>query len=421
MAGRYNFPAWNYGYTLGPAQQQGNGNYTTSHNFYGGYRGGGRGGRGGHAPPQPKPAEILFKKSEEASITPTATKEPPAATKEPPAVVAKVEKEEGEILEGEVLARSLQAILHGRNPVMFCNDESKLRNMHMEWEQVSEIGPPHDKTFEYQLKMGDLIGVGIGKCKKDSKTKAAEDMVIKLDQLPKVFNKRPFAAGPGGYMPYANNYGRGGFHGGPHFKKRRGESEEDILNKNDVTPKAVTTAQENPISKLFEFAKKKRWPEPLFDTIEENVLESRKVQQGFNLKKTEFTIRCTVRQGLAEEKLFLGKALTKKQAKHNSAATAWAEIGGGVTQASVENLLSGLKKEATEKSEDLAAKKAATDAAVDAVLNAAKSAAGGSDVSPPKSGGSSNSRGYSNSGGYSRSSGSSYSERGYNRHQYNRY
>ena len=51
---------------------------------------------------------------------------------------------------------------------------------------MSEIGPPHDKTYEYQLKMGDLTSSGRGKNKKDAKTKAAENMVLKLEDLPKV-------------------------------------------------------------------------------------------------------------------------------------------------------------------------------------------------------------------------------------------
>ena len=70
----------------------------------------------------------------------------------------------------------------------------------MEWEQVSEAGPPHDKTYEYQLKMGDLAATGLGKNKKDAKTEAAKAMVLKLDELPKVNMKRPFpgAWGQGG-------------------------------------------------------------------------------------------------------------------------------------------------------------------------------------------------------------------------------
>jgi len=372
MAGRYNFPSWNYGYTLGP--QGHTGDYTQYHNFYGhqgGYGPPGRGRGRGAAPA----AAAEVKKEETTAAAAAATAAPttaavavtsPAVIKAEPVVAAAVKagsEEEfigpvkpagGDVKEeGEIEERSLQAILRGRNPVMFCNDQSKMRNMHMEWEQVSEIGPPHDKTFEYQLKMGEMVAKGIGKCKKDAKTKAAEDMVLKLDQLPKMFNKRPMG-GPPGYGPpggYPGGYqARGGYQGGWGFKRRRPESEEQILRQNDVTPKVANPAQDNPISKLFEFAKRKRWPEPLFDTIAENVVGSRRTPQGFVLKKTDFTMRCTVRQnpGQGEDKLFLGNAMTKKQAKHNAAAAAWAEIGGGVTQTAVDNLLTAQRKEATD-------------------------------------------------------------------------
>ena len=32
--------------------------------------------------------------------------------------------------------KTAASILKGRNPVMFCNDQSKNRGLHMEWEQV---------------------------------------------------------------------------------------------------------------------------------------------------------------------------------------------------------------------------------------------------------------------------------------------
>ena len=85
----------------------------------------------------------------------------------------------------------------------------------MEWEQVSETGPPHDKTFTWSLKMGEMLTMGSGNAKKGAKNKAAEEMVKKLDQLPKLAPKRPFNQsfqGPGGYQ--INLGPGGGFRGG---------------------------------------------------------------------------------------------------------------------------------------------------------------------------------------------------------------
>lgn len=249
----------------------------------------------------------------------------------------------------------------------------------MEWEQISETGPPHSKIFTWSLKMGDMLTMGTANNKKGAKNKAAEEMARKLDKLPKVRGR--FNNGQrGGYAPNFAPRG-GGFVGGvPHFpgpampgahynqvpppwmqpggqaKKRKfTEVAPDVGAVTGEGPDAKTAAPtpseiaaklnyqslNNPISKLYEYCKQRKMPEPHFETLAENVLEKRKTAKGFVLKKTEFTIQVEV-QG----KKFLGTAMTKKQAKYNASEAAWAEFGGGVAQPSIDALLQGSRNAA---------------------------------------------------------------------------
>jgi len=82
-------------------------------------------------------------------------------------------------------------------------------------------------------------------------------------------------------------------------------------------------AQNNPVSKLYEYTKRQKQPEPIFELLHEEILETRKTNQGFTYKKTKYTIQCEI-----NDKRYLGESLNKKNAKFNAAAKAWAEIAG---------------------------------------------------------------------------------------------
>merc|ERR1719367_1178835 len=77
--------------------------------------------------------------------------------------------------------------------------------------------------------------------------------------------------------------------------------------------KPLHPAQNNPISKLYEYTKKQKLPEPIFELVQEEVLETRKTSQGFTYKKTKYTIQCEI-----TDKKFLGESLNKKTAKFNA-------------------------------------------------------------------------------------------------------
>merc|ERR1711971_266500 len=127
--GSFNFPQWNYGYTIGPASQATAGDYSqffvaqpgqaTILGGPGGPRGGGgaprgssmRGGGQGKGDAKVKTHGGMYNES---------SKQPPAA---PSAKKDDDTKNGGEKKEdGEIIERPISEILHGRNPIMFCND-----------------------------------------------------------------------------------------------------------------------------------------------------------------------------------------------------------------------------------------------------------------------------------------------------------
>jgi len=98
-----------------------------------------------------------------------------------------------------------------------------------------------------------------------------------------------------------------GFGGPPPKKKMEDET------------KIVITA-DNPISCLFEYAKKAKIPDPEFSCVAENLLETwQKGSQTF--KKVEYTMQLQI-----EGKTYLAASNTKKAAKQACATEAWNTI-----------------------------------------------------------------------------------------------
>lgn len=274
------------------------------------------------------------------------------------AVAANVSQEADQ---GEV--PSVSEVLKGRNPIMYCNEQSKLRRLIMKWDQTGESGPPHDKTFTWDLSVGDMVTTGSANSKKGAKNAAAEEMVKKLCQLPKLVkrahnqfpsqaNQQPFMGFNPQYNPqqqpfvqYPSNYG------GALKKRKMGpeshdqgqeqqeqqlelnperenplqEQQQDLVLLQDkqrqVDEKVLNPAQNNPISKLYEHCKQRKLPDPQFEMSHERILESVRTVKGFYVKKTEFTMTCEV-----YGKTYFGMGRTKKQAKFNAAEAAWAEV-----------------------------------------------------------------------------------------------
>ena len=362
----------------------------------------------------------------------------------------------------------LEDILQGKNPILYCTLGAKFRDVPLEFDQVSEVGPQHDRVFTWKMKIGNLETMGTGNSKKSAKNDAAEKMVRVLYKAPRparrpfwppygppsgmfpprmnmpgppgmfpniprgmrpppgmvppgMFGPRPGMMGPfgafgGGFSPFSHGFpGPTPPFGGPippfpihnpevHtatpeelefgkiesndgednnlappgeiqptstmdslFEVNAGSSTMDSLYQPDegtaTAPSSLAipatqmnppqfdrfAGANNPISKLYDMAKKDKIPEPLFETINEKVLSERKSQKGFTMKKTEYTIQCDFKG-----KKYEGKALTKKDAKLAVATLCWAEVGGGLPpgpatlQASISSLLQNQRQAASE-------------------------------------------------------------------------
>ena len=248
---------------------------------------------------------------------------------------------------------SLEGILCGRNPIMYCNEQAKILGQTLEWEQISESGPPHDKTFVWACMLKDTKAAGTSGTKKGAKTKAAEEMakIIYKSLIPQLKSEKKRSWYDSEYNRTMNTYGKiitpsmfgvynrsdplpseHGYGQGP----KKLKTDESLKNDtNDCSNAGVKegfqdsnnsllktdNCQINPISKLYEHCKKINASEPSFELVQEHVLDVKRAPQGYPIKKSEFTMQC---EYLGNQYQGIGK--TKKEAKRLAAASAWDAI-----------------------------------------------------------------------------------------------
>lgn len=354
-----NFPNWNYGTTLGGQGQHGGyteyrdrGSYGSHGYGFTGPRGGGFSGRGGRCPlpsqEEIMPQEVAGQVAKEEEVM---EKMPGVIIKNDDGSLVKVVDPNTPLPMPDVrpeptrFDKSVHGILNGRNAAMFVNIECKKRGWDIEFEEVDAEGPVHDRTYSYTLTVGPpeseevTVTAGIAKSKKDAKKRCCEAMVLKLDDLPPAppLHMQPHMMGRGGFnrFPGPGRFMRGfpGPRGFPGFRPRLPppESEETIFKKYDQTPSAPHPSQHHPISKLCERAKKYGWPQPVWDLVNEKIIDSKKHKHGrHNTMLYTFKVTVYPGKGQVEPKVYFGSGPTKKDAKFACGSVAWADQEGFV-------------------------------------------------------------------------------------------
>jgi len=193
-----------------------------------------------------------------------------------------------------------------KNINMALNEIAMLNNCVPEWTLIGESGPPHQKQFSWQLRLGEFLTKGVGPNKKIARTTAAEQMMATLPEEWKQKDASKKRRGPP-----------------PAAKKRPnavGEGDETPAKKKAVEGGKIVITADNPISCLFEYSKKVKIPDPEFECVAENLLETwQRASQTF--KKVEYTIELRV-----DGKTYLATSHTKKAAKQACAVEAWNSI-----------------------------------------------------------------------------------------------
>lgn len=217
---------------------------------------------------------------------------------------------------------------NGKHVTMALNEIALLKGVCMEWNMVSEIGPPHQRNYVWSLTMGDHEVQGSGVSKKLAKAYAALNMYNTIPEdwkniTPPVGKKK---------KGYKRKSDQAGPSSGPLAKQANIQTDKPNPGQTAASGSGSTTgpgsakpqanaqfAQQviqatNPISAIYEYCHKAKMTEPNFEVVSETVISV----DPRNFKKMEYTMRLTI-----GGKNYEATAKTKKAAKQAVAALAW--------------------------------------------------------------------------------------------------
>ncbi|XP_073993632.1 double-stranded RNA-binding protein Staufen isoform X2 [Rhodnius prolixus] len=196
-----------------------------------------------------------------------------------------------------------------KSPISLVHEIALKRNLHVQFEVVSEKGQPHMRTFVTRCQVGDKFQtIGEGNGKKISKKRAAEKMLDLLRTLPPTTTVS--ASGLVGSLSRMKRKSN------PTKKKSRNL----IKDTNTQTPaqvkeqkyEAESVEDMNPISRLIQIQQAKKEREPVYTLREERGIPRRR----------EFIME--VKMG---EHSFIGSGPNKKLAKRNAAEGLLQQLG----------------------------------------------------------------------------------------------
>lgn len=149
-----------------------------------------------------------------------------------------------------------------KSPISLVHEIALKRNLPVNFEVISEKGPPHMRTFMTKCTVGDKVTTGEGNGKKVSKKRAAEKMLDELRKLPPQ-SPTNIAASMARLKRKAN----------PGKKKTR-----NLIKVYQQEQKAEPEYGEdiNPISRLIQIQQAKKEREPVYSLLEERGVPRRR-------------------------------------------------------------------------------------------------------------------------------------------------